>query len=190
VGSDRSGVGVAGLRAAAELKRIQEESKAQQKRAADQSKAQAERLEQARKLGKEEFDKEQKAQAKRDEEELKAELKRLEKQHATQRADANRLKGRMMSSLLVLMLSGVVQTLVQGVYYISVPLLLRAFCRALNRKKLEPTCENLLKFGAGLIGVGLLHRFLGLLPRVLAQLDHPHIVPVFQSRWLHADSAA
>jgi hypothetical protein len=147
-----------------ELERMEEESKAQRKRAADQRKAQAERLEQARKLGKEEFDKEQKAQAKRAEEELTAELKRLEKRAEKQIGVANRQMGQVRRSMLVLMLWGIVQTLVQGVYYVSVPLLLRAFCRAINRKELEPTCENLLKFGAGLIGVGLLHRFFGLLP--------------------------
>jgi hypothetical protein len=62
------------------------------------------------------------------------------------------------------------QTLIHGVFLVAVPLLLRAFLRALRQKEHEPACDNLLKLGAGIIAAGLLTQLLAGL--ILTPLGH------------------
>ena len=50
--------------------------------------------------------------------------------------------------------------LLQGVSLVSVPLLLRAFCRALRLSESEANCDGLLKIGGALLAVGLVIRSL------------------------------
>jgi hypothetical protein len=52
------------------------------------------------------------------------------------------------------------QSLLSGVLVFAVPLMLRAFCRALRLVELEPNCDGLLKIGAAAIGIQLLMRLI------------------------------
>jgi DNA-directed RNA polymerase subunit RPC12/RpoP len=56
-----------------------------------------------------------------------------------------------------------VGSLLNGLSLISVPLLLRSFCRTLKLVELEPNCDGLLKIGAWMIGLDLAIRLLGVL---------------------------
>jgi hypothetical protein len=53
-------------------------------------------------------------------------------------------------------------TVLDGMFLISVPLLLRAFCRTLRLKEPETNCDGLLKIGGALLAIGLGTRVLGL----------------------------
>jgi hypothetical protein len=55
-------------------------------------------------------------------------------------------------------MSMTIGALLAGFHEISVPLLLRAFCRALKQPEFEPNCDALLKIAVGLIAVRLLFR--------------------------------
>ena len=118
-----------------------------------------ERLETARRAGQEEFQKElQRLQQEQD-----AQMKRMLEDQKAQAQRMDEEMARLNKSEPLLRLWQILQTLLHGVYLISVPILLRTLARATNQKELEPGCDTLLKLGAGLFAVSLLTRFVGLL---------------------------
>jgi len=84
----------------------------------------------------------------RDPKEREKHLQELEEQSSKMVANLRTMNVRL--SLL-----RTVSAVLHGIYLISVPLLLRAFCRALNLVKLEPNCDGLLKISAGLIALNI-----------------------------------
>lgn len=94
--------------------------------------------------------------------------KELQKYLREWKEESDRMMEDLRSHMRWLSVRRTVGSLLNGLALISVPLLLRAFCRALGLGELEPNCDGLLKIGAGLIALDLATRMTGVVLLALA----------------------